>query len=548
MAIIFTEGFDHYNTPSDFTMNGFTQDPLGSVTVDWGWSEGRFGYGRCYFASDSYPAAYYPAQKNLSSNYTTVISGIAIKSASSVPSLVFIENDAGTYRTNVTVKFDADVGQIRVTDGAGTVHSSSMGLFNPNAWNYCEAKVVHNNTTGAVTVRINGVTVYTLTNIDTVAASGHGYSNILRLGAGWNPSNAPGTSWFDDWYACDTTGTGNNDFLGEQSIITLFPTTAGSSTNWTPQTSVTIPTTATVFDTNTFNPSTYSMLLATGYEKHSDDYPNESHLWAKNPMAYKCENDTKMTAVNVTILTANPLIQIVPVLYSMNLSDLQPANLLAYGPTVTGVTVGVNTFAFNTSPAAPTLEAGVEYLVGILVYKNGSSTGLVYETVKGATITDYPNDVTDQWYFNVDSLVPPSVCPPYTGEVSGSYPAPHATFTVELIGNYANCQEADRDTITYNSSSTINNLDLFNIASQTIPSTATVNAVSVMSVMCKDDVGSHTATNQLYSGGAMAVGAAKGITTDWAYLTDVLDKDPFTTSYWTPARVNGMEAGYKLES
>ena len=42
------------------------------------------------------------------------------------------------------------------------------------------------------------------------------------------------TNQYDDIYICDSTGSDNNDFLGNRKVVALRPSAAGDDTDWTP--------------------------------------------------------------------------------------------------------------------------------------------------------------------------------------------------------------------------------------------------------------------------------------------------------------------------
>jgi len=94
-------------------------------------------------------------------------------------------------------------------------------------WNYFEFKVTISNTAGVIVVRKNGQVIGEWYNIDT----NNGGTDALN---GLNFNSARGAIRFDDFYLCDTTGTINNDFLGDVTVVALAPTANGSVNNFTP--------------------------------------------------------------------------------------------------------------------------------------------------------------------------------------------------------------------------------------------------------------------------------------------------------------------------
>ena len=100
----------------------------------------------------------------------------------------------------------------------------------PNRWYHFEFKIYFHSTLGTLEVRVNGQTLYSDTNIDTLYSSQP--HNLITLFA---PEDNSG---FDDLYICDGTGSDNNDFLGPVKVEVLRPTGDDGTQNWTPSTGV----------------------------------------------------------------------------------------------------------------------------------------------------------------------------------------------------------------------------------------------------------------------------------------------------------------------
>ncbi|PYJ07927.1 MAG: hypothetical protein DMF06_14315 [Verrucomicrobia bacterium] len=104
-------------------------------------------------------------------------------------------------------------------------------------WNYLEAKVTIHNTTGAVTIKLNGATILTLTGQNTRASANNSANQfILNNGSVGNGI----ACFFDDLYLSDSSGSApQNDFLGDCRIDCQFPNADGSNSTWTPSTGTT---------------------------------------------------------------------------------------------------------------------------------------------------------------------------------------------------------------------------------------------------------------------------------------------------------------------
>jgi hypothetical protein len=109
----------------------------------------------------------------------------------------------------------------------GTTSGATIGT---GAWGYFEIKGVIHNSAGEYEVRINGSTVLSATSVDTQVGS-NAYINSIRWG---RPSGSNIDGLMDDMYIADSTGSYNNTFLGTRKVVGLFPSGAGNSTAFTP--------------------------------------------------------------------------------------------------------------------------------------------------------------------------------------------------------------------------------------------------------------------------------------------------------------------------
>lgn len=132
--------------------------------------------------------------------------------------------DSGTAQLKLRINTD---GTFSVLDGAGSVLGTTALAYTPNiSFVYVELKATINNSTGAVTLKLNGTTALTLTGQDT-QTTGNASANQVRLNAG-----ATNLHRFDDWYIANTAGAVNNDFIGQLKVECLFPTGVGNSSGF----------------------------------------------------------------------------------------------------------------------------------------------------------------------------------------------------------------------------------------------------------------------------------------------------------------------------
>lgn len=139
-------------------------------------------------------------------------------------------NNAAQDICSVTV---STTGQFQVRTGAinGTIRATSAPVLVPGAFQHIEMKVHFNNTTGSVEIRLNGATVVNASGIN-LDAQGAGLAAQVRVGQG--VANA---DWsIDDMFLWDTSGSYNNDFIGDKKVYTLFPSADTAVADWTPDT------------------------------------------------------------------------------------------------------------------------------------------------------------------------------------------------------------------------------------------------------------------------------------------------------------------------
>jgi hypothetical protein len=250
MALVFIDGFDALNTSA--TINRKYYPNIGGSLPANGLTTGRYG-GLCVQNNQW-------IQTNLFTAQTTWVVGFALYRpqplSPNVPSsqiLGFSYQISGeqcwlAMSQNETLEFWGDgPGTVERLLGQGTIP------VRINRWYYIEVKVTIDSTVGAVEVRVGGITDIKLTGVNTVATDplnpGHGnnlannflffpdfsYGGFITISSGVLSANFNGPPlYYDDIYICDTTGSFNNDFLGDQRIQTLFATGAGAHTDWSP--------------------------------------------------------------------------------------------------------------------------------------------------------------------------------------------------------------------------------------------------------------------------------------------------------------------------
>ena len=242
MSLVFTDSFD----------DGMTAQKWANVAGNGNVSlvAARNGNGlQLGYVGSSAPTHFFPS----SAEHATLVVGFAFQPSVDVSgsSWVQFRSDAAA-TTHVAVQINGD-GSIRA-NGA----SSGVGVIRLDVWQYVEIKAVLSDTVGSVDVRVDGVSVLSVVNVDTKNGGTKTVFDALSLGGA-----AFGTGRhfvYDDLYVCNGAGTVNNDFLGDVSIEALRPT-SDVAVAWTPTPG---PSNYTAVNDSTYDNTTHVQASATG--------------------------------------------------------------------------------------------------------------------------------------------------------------------------------------------------------------------------------------------------------------------------------------------
>jgi hypothetical protein len=237
MALIFADGFDHYDSTWDWNgivdllkkWTGFLNgagpgSELNDVSTRTRYARPPGGQGlRLQGRNDR------GLFKTLPANYATFVCGFNFYTESllSTTSIVgFLDNGTSqSYQIEVRGDGTGHIGVYR----NGSLLGLSTNVLNSRMWYHLEFKATISNTVGAYELRINGTSdgwVPPVTGANTRGQT-HDYVNGVAL-----QTDTSGV-WFDDFYFLDDSGGSANDFVGPQKIITIYPNAAGNQTDWT---------------------------------------------------------------------------------------------------------------------------------------------------------------------------------------------------------------------------------------------------------------------------------------------------------------------------
>lgn len=218
MSLLFIDGVDHLSNDSSEILRKWSAVFYTNINT----SFKRTGNGSLAiesFYNDRF------CRKQFGSNYTTMVVGCAVNqplNTAGSDNHIINFYDGSTPQIGVRVNNNKTISVYR----GNTLLGSSEAIFQPDVWDYYEAKAVFSNTVGSVEIHRNEVEILSLTGIDTCNTANE-YAN----GFGFNPFTGSSTSrwsFFDDIY-CD-----DSDFLGDIKVETLYPSGAGNSTTWDP--------------------------------------------------------------------------------------------------------------------------------------------------------------------------------------------------------------------------------------------------------------------------------------------------------------------------
>jgi hypothetical protein len=215
MALLLIEGFEGFGTsegsapsPTDVVSRRYTVAAENYMRIAAGRTGGKsLDYNRFSCSIETEPLT----------TDDTLIWGAAFKRETNAEVTIVSFYDSGTKGMNIKV-LDTE-SEIRVYRGTTLLDTSSGAGIGSNTWYYIEFKVLTDNTAGTYEVRVNGVNVCSGTGADTQEGS-NAYHDRFRL----LPAPVSGThpTW-DDMYCCDSTGSVNNDFLGNHKVVRIDP-------------------------------------------------------------------------------------------------------------------------------------------------------------------------------------------------------------------------------------------------------------------------------------------------------------------------------------
>ena len=233
MAIRKIDSFDLYAT-ANLTEGPFTSkmEATGTATINAG--SGRRSTKSLRIANNKAFINRCTVRKTFDAQATWIV-GFAFKpgNVGQVTHDILSLRDVGTLQCDLVLNTN---GKLAVTRNGTTLGTSTIALTS-GVYNYIELKVTIHNTTGVVTLRVNGVTEITLTAQDT---QNTGNATADEVWFGFDRLQTDGAIAFsddyDDLYVLDGTGGAPyNDFLGDSRVDALYPV-SDQLAQWVPST------------------------------------------------------------------------------------------------------------------------------------------------------------------------------------------------------------------------------------------------------------------------------------------------------------------------
>jgi hypothetical protein len=243
MALLKYEGFDNESGASDLyagilstlIVSGSSQSASISLS-----STTQYNVGQCLGITAT-SAVNGPANAYAIITIAPVTNNVIVAAAVSLSATVTNGAVIGYVNANVGQLYCLlSAGSLKVFRGDPTGVSVQLGstvnsVTASLGWAFVELQaVIAGGSSGSVNVQINGINVFTLTGVNTSADSTTSVSGIMLGTANTAQTSGGFTSFFDDVYAIDSSGSPpNNTFLGPVRVITEFPIGNGLSTNFT---------------------------------------------------------------------------------------------------------------------------------------------------------------------------------------------------------------------------------------------------------------------------------------------------------------------------
>lgn len=238
MALLWMDGFDHYGTDTTNMSDGAWANNTVYATLST--VNPRTGTHSLRFPESSSSAS--PLRRVFGDAKVTAGLG-SVYWLSSLPTtndryqLVSFKDTANVAQVTLVLQSTGILSVKRGQVSGTELGNSGTPAITAEAYTHIEILVTIDNAAGAVEVRVNGITVISLTGIDTQATSNTETSQVdigRTGGTGSLPSSDVSVMYVDDIFCYDDIGSFNNTFIGDRKVFTLFPNADTAQADWTP--------------------------------------------------------------------------------------------------------------------------------------------------------------------------------------------------------------------------------------------------------------------------------------------------------------------------
>lgn len=225
MTLLWIEGFETYGDTDGVAPDGMEERYSSTYRIDFTDIEaGRIAGHRWYTNTSSVP---YIRTKSFGSIVEWIV-GFAFKAEQLSNMKIMTTFEPGALE-GINLRLTA-AGEFSVYRLNGLLGTTSGVSLSADTWCYLELRCLIDNTAGEVELKVNETQELNLTGQDTRRGSISETNQFQFQGSSTYPNNFS----FDDIYILTTTGSNNNDFLGNSRVDAIFPNAAGDASDFTP--------------------------------------------------------------------------------------------------------------------------------------------------------------------------------------------------------------------------------------------------------------------------------------------------------------------------
>ena len=222
MALLWVDGFDHYGTVARLLDGPYAETTaVSSIST----SNVRTGANSLLcFSNATLRRVLGGAKTFVGIGGAFYFTGLPIANQAQ---RIFDFRDATNFQQIVI--WAQSTGTVSAYRGATHLGTSAAPVITANTYQHIECQILFSQTVGTIEVRVNGVTVLSLSGQDTCASALVEASQVAFAGGTGSGSNC----YLDDIYAYDNTGSYNNTWIGDRRVLTLFPNANTATADWT---------------------------------------------------------------------------------------------------------------------------------------------------------------------------------------------------------------------------------------------------------------------------------------------------------------------------